>query len=75
MSTPPLSQQDFLDLLDFSSEFGTNIDFGADFGFGADFAAFDSTFIDSGSYEYGGVSCEFSVKGFVQRQRPRRCRK
>ena len=64
MSTPP-SQYDFLDLPDFSVEFGMDIDFGVDFGFGADFTTFDSASEDSGSYQYDSVSSEFSVDGYV----------
>jgi hypothetical protein len=71
MSTPP-SQYDFLDLLDFSVEFGMDIDFGVDFGFGADFTTFDSASDDSGFYQYDGVSSEFSVDGYVWPPRHKR---
>ena len=55
-----------------------DIDFSFDFG--ADFSRFDESSNDSsGSYEYDGVSCGFSVEGFAaghrrrrQRRRPRR---
>ena len=58
MSTPP-SQYDFLDLPDFSVEFGMDIDFGVDFGFGADFTTFDSATNDSGSYQYDDFPVSF----------------
>ena len=68
--TPPLPS-DFFGLHDFSSEFSVDVDFGFDFG--ADFSRFDQSGDDSsGSYEYDGVSCGFSVEGFAAGHR-RRC--
>ena len=60
-------------LHDFSSEFMIDVDFG--FNFGADFSRFDeSGDVLSGSYEYDGVSCGFSVEGFAAGHRRRRQR-
>jgi hypothetical protein len=61
---------DFLNLLDFSTEFLVDIDFVAKFDFGGDFAPFFANERDvstgTGLYDYDGVSCEFSVEGSVQ---------
>ena len=70
--TSPLPP-DFFGLHDFSSEFMIHVDFG--FNFGADFSRFDESGDDSsGSYEYDGVSCGFSVEGFAAGHRHRRQR-
>ena len=51
-----------------------DIDFSFDFG--ADFSRFDESGDDSsGSYEYDGVSCGFSVEGFAAGHRRRRRRR
>ena len=77
MSIP--SSYDFLDLPDLSSGFLVDMDFGAEFGFGVNVVSFESdsniSSIGSGSYNYDGVTCEFSDEGSVgcQQRRRRRC--
>ena len=69
--TSPLPP-DFYGLPDFLSEFMMDINFSFDFGAG--FSRFDESSNDSsGLYEYDGVSCDFSVEGYVARCR--RCRR
>ncbi len=74
MSIP--SSYDFLDLPDLSSGFLVDMDFGAEFGFGVNVVSFESdsniSSIGSGSYNYDGVTCEFSDEGSVGRQQRRR---
>jgi hypothetical protein len=65
----------FLNLPDFSTNFLGNIDFGAEFNFGGDFDFFannSNDYIGTGSYEYDGVLCDYSVEGSV---RIRQCRR
>jgi hypothetical protein len=68
-----LQQQGVIHPFDFISGFQDDTDFGKFFDFGVDFTfgdAFDFKSISSWAFEYGNVSCEFSVK-----RRLRRCQK